>query len=340
MTPDSVFKAYDCFLLLSGNQIFVRNRISTITANVISIISLSLYFSLIAICFVDDDVSDLKFSAIQLIAEILYTAITCVNSLMILFNRQVIRDLLTDILRTVRRKDRRRLRLVVCLLTLVTLAATIFDVQNWFRRSLRAKTAIRRVQTLLSTVFVLNNWILCMASIYLVAVLGLRYSEENRLTRALNAISRKSLTRDLMRRLLLEGSRAEDFASRISHRLGFCPLLLFGYLFLLTPAQITSSPRTHDLVFLTVTVASAVMILLTVDSMKRRSQGLRFLVKQMIFMEKEFDVLSHELVQQLDDGIRLTAYNLFDVDIQTLLSFGSSLITFTILFKQLDITVY
>ena len=120
---------------------------------------------------------------------------------------------------------------------------------------------------------------------------------------------------------------------------------MFGFMLILTPAIITDIREDVEIVgivmltiFLMMSFAAIIVMLLFVHQFMSECRGLSHEVIERVYSLKEYDIRCQDLVREMDvSNIKLTAWNLFDVNSNSFLSFISAVFTFTVLFIQLNI---
>lgn len=190
-----------------------------------------------------------------------------------------------------------------------------------------------------------NNWTMNLFIIYITAVGAFYLSECNRLSSAFQKIRKAPVKQLVIREILIQTQNSKDMIDRINRSLGFCPLFIIGYMFLLTPGDIMYLKTQNrmlpftEAVYFGKTLFISLAFIFAADFIESRHDELKDRLKEVLFLDPEYNVLSLSLVQALDQKVGFTAWNLFDVNKKTLLAFSSAMITFTVLFNQLDVSV-
>ena len=98
---------------------------------------------------------------------------------------------------------------------------------------------------------ILNSWFNNAMILYVIMVMTLVLREENQLNRMSATVTNPSkMDSSVVQQMLSQRKHQQRLVSEINRLVGFCPLYMFGFMLILTPAIITDVRENPDTVLL------------------------------------------------------------------------------------------
>lgn len=344
MGSSGVLLPFDYLLFVTGNMICPPNRFLRILNVLVMFFSTACMIFLIDVSFRTPDFVHPGYTVIQWITDDVYYLIPAFFNLFILFRRSSIRNLYNDIMRTL---TVRQFRFIRFLLTVMTVFAVTDTVMTYHTQITKLTEHTPPIEILLADIVAsLNNWVPNFTALYVCALTALRFHEQTQMHRMMRKIRREGISSSTVRTVIQMRKQFQYYVSEVNRLLGFAPLVISGYMFLMTPSTLMklklcpSQVGTGEIISATVLYSSLLAIVFSVDLLLKSTTELSDQMKELLLSDEKLHPLTQSLVQELSlDRICLTAWGLFDVNRKSLLTFCSAVINFTVLFIQLDIRV-
>lgn len=355
METQRVIEWYDWLLFLSGGKLYATSDLVFFVNWTLKLLNAAAYLMMMFADSFAPNVFDYgEESLVQWLSDKANALLALSFSITLTYLGPQVTHLLDECLSAVDDIGRSRIRTTASLLSLicfVTIIATAVSGMVLDANAVSADTTDRALQLTVGAVLTgfisVNSWFNNAMILYVIFILSLVHREQSALKRM--AVSLKTPARvekTVVQQMLFQRKRMQFLVSEVNRLVGFCPLFMFGFMFLLTPSFIMDLKQNNknsvaivmEILFLLLSFAAIICLLAVVHRFFVRVDELSQDAIQQLYSVQDYDARCQDLVRELSvSNINLTAWSLFDVRANTFLSFFSAIITFTVLFNQLDI---
>lgn len=353
METERVIQWYDWLLFLSGGKLYATSNLIFYANWTLKIVNAAAYLLVMFADSIAPTVFDYgEESVVQWLADKANALLALSFSITLTYLGPQVTHLLDECLTGVDDIGRSRIRTTASLLSLIcfiTIIGTAVSGMVLDANAVAADTTVRNfpltIGAVLTGIISVNSWFNNAMILYVVFILSLVHREQSALKRV--AMSLKTPVRveqTIVQQMLSQRKRMQFLVSEVNRLVGFCPLFMFSFMFLLTPSFIMDLKENKnvaaivmEILFLLLSFAAIICLLAVVNRFFVRVDELSQVAIEQLYKIQDYDARCQDLVRELSvSNFNLTAWYLFDVQAKTFLSFFSAIITFTVLFNQLD----